>query len=105
MNLKHDEDWLKRNIYTDLHDGKADAESIKDDCHCYLEHMHRFHPADEWHDELGDVLWYKLPVAESPYVGSPLDVGWYDEPVHILSKGETNAEYYTHFQHIYTPNH
>ena len=32
-------------------------------------------PVEEWHEDIGDVLWWKFPVEESPYVGSPLDVG------------------------------
>lgn len=32
-------------------------------------------PIDEWHEDLGDVLWWKFPVDEPPYVGTPLDLG------------------------------
>ena len=71
----------------------------------YHEHMNRFIPANEWHDDDGDVLWYRLPVAEPPYVGSPLDTDWHDEPFAILLNGETKAEYFTHFQYIHTPEH
>jgi hypothetical protein len=41
-------------------------------------------PASEWHDDFGDVLWWRLPVEEPPYVGSPMEYGWRDD-------------YYTHF--------
>ena len=45
-----------------------------------------FYPADDWHDELSDVLWWRFPIVEPPYVGSPLDTDWdYDAG-------------YTHFQ-------
>jgi hypothetical protein len=30
---------------------------------------------DEWHEDVGDVLWWKFPIEEAPYVGSPLDLG------------------------------
>lgn len=30
---------------------------------------------DEWHEDMGDVLWWTNPVTEAPYVGSPLDLG------------------------------
>ena len=33
-------------------------------------------PADEWHDDDGTVLWWRLPVEEPPYVGSPLNSDW-----------------------------
>ncbi len=28
---------------------------------------------DEWHEDHGDVLWWRLPVDEPPYAGTPLD--------------------------------
>lgn len=30
---------------------------------------------DEWHEDMGDVLWWTNPVTEAPYVGSPLCLG------------------------------
>jgi hypothetical protein len=30
-------------------------------------------PLSQWHEDIGTVLWWKLPVVEPPYVGSPLD--------------------------------
>lgn len=33
-------------------------------------------PSEEWHEDYGDVLWWKFPVDEPPYVGSPLDEHW-----------------------------
>ncbi len=32
-------------------------------------------PFSEWHEEIGDVLWWKFPITEAPYVGTPLDLG------------------------------
>jgi hypothetical protein len=37
------------------------------------EHMAR--PLSEWNEEIGEVLWWKFPLVEAPYVGSPLDTG------------------------------
>lgn len=34
------------------------------------------HPLDDWHEGLGDVLWWRFPVDEAPYVRSPLDENW-----------------------------
>ena len=31
---------------------------------------------EEWHEDIGDVLWWKFPIEEPPYVGSPLDEKW-----------------------------
>jgi hypothetical protein len=32
-------------------------------------------PLSEWSEEDGDVLWWRFPIDEPPYVGSPLDEG------------------------------
>jgi hypothetical protein len=32
-------------------------------------------PLSEWHEDMGDVLWWKFPIVEPPYCGSPLDLG------------------------------
>ncbi|HLY89069.1 MAG TPA: hypothetical protein VKQ27_08800 [Acetobacteraceae bacterium] len=29
-----------------------------------------------WYEDLGDVLWWKFPVTEAPWVGTPLDSSW-----------------------------
>lgn len=33
-------------------------------------------PLEEWHEDCGDVLWWKFPIEEPPYVGSPLCSSW-----------------------------
>lgn len=33
-------------------------------------------PACQWHEDMGDVLWWKLPVEEPPWVGTPNDSDW-----------------------------
>lgn len=43
------------------------------------EERERWQPArcrDEWHEDLGDVLWWFFPMTESPYVGNPLCSDW-----------------------------
>ncbi|QIJ76191.1 hypothetical protein GU700_17290 [Methylobacterium sp. NI91] len=35
----------------------------------------RARPLAEWTEEDGDVLWWRFPITEPPYVGSPLDCG------------------------------
>lgn len=37
--------------------------------------LHKARPLEEWHEDHGDVLWWKFPVTEAPYCGSPLDLG------------------------------
>jgi hypothetical protein len=41
-----------------------------------LEELQNPRPLDEWHDDYGSVLWWKLPVNEPPYVGTPGDSDW-----------------------------
>lgn len=45
---------------------------------------------EEWGEEYGDCLWWKFPIAEPPYSGSPLDAAW--------------PEYHTHFTKICYPH-
>ena len=33
-------------------------------------------PLDEWDEWNGNVLWWKFPIDEPPYVGTPLDTDW-----------------------------
>lgn len=40
--------------------------------------------AESWEEKDGVCLWWKYPIEEPPYVGSPLSVDWVDN-------------YYTHF--------
>lgn len=37
--------------------------------------MTTLRPASEYYEDMGPVLWWRLPITEAPYVGSPLDVG------------------------------
>jgi hypothetical protein len=33
-------------------------------------------PISEYHEDMGDVLWWKFPIDEPPYCGSPRDAGY-----------------------------
>lgn len=35
-------------------------------------------PESAWHEDFGDVLWWRFPIEEAPWVGSPLDEQWQD---------------------------
>lgn len=48
------------------------------------------HPIEKWHEDDGCVIWWKLPVCEPPYVGTPLDTDF-------------NEDYYTHFTFLAEP--
>ena len=49
-------------------------------------------PIEEWHEELGDCLWWTFPVEEPPYIGSPLDTEWLEDD-----------HKFTHFTEIIVP--
>ena len=50
----------------------------------------KLHTVDEWDESCHSVLWWRLPVTEPPWVGTPLDSDW--EP-----------GYYTHWTPIILP--
>ena len=68
-------------------------------------------PIEEYHEDMGDVLWWTFPINEPPYVGSPLDLGQTIE-VEIRDLSHTNVfrrnvggwpGYHTHFTPIPIP--
>lgn len=52
-----------------------------------LRYYERLRPAREYHEDDSCVLWWKLPVEEPPYCGTPNDEDW-------------KPQYYTHFSMI-----
>lgn len=48
-------------------------------------------PADQWCEEDGNVLWWRLPIEQPPYCGTPLDGAYWIE------------DYYTHFTRLEIP--
>jgi len=38
--------------------------------------MSRLRKAFTWSEDDGDVLWWRFPITEAPYVGTPLDLGF-----------------------------
>ena len=57
----------------------ADNEAIY---HCVIESAPEFNESqnfltyEDWWEDDGDVIWYKFPVDEPPYIGSPLNSDW-----------------------------
>lgn len=39
-------------------------------------------PRTEWHEKHGAVLWWRFPISEPPYVGTPLDDDFPDYVTH-----------------------
>lgn len=40
-------------------------------------------PTAEYHEDMGPVLWWRLPIVEPPWVGTPNDIGgWPDYHTH-----------------------
>lgn len=56
-----------------------------------------FRPYSEWNEDDRDVLWWKLPVQQAPYVGSPLDLGFavgahlYNQFGEVIGRTEANV--------------
>lgn len=57
---------------TELTDAKAQLARVVG----ALNELQNPRPLDEYHDDYGSVLWWKLPVDEPPYVGAPGDSDW-----------------------------
>lgn len=57
---------------------------------------HQALPSSEWNEDIGPVLWWKFPVNEPPYFGTPLDAGWLACHTHwtsqIVPEQPTNDE-------------
>ena len=69
-------------------------------------------PIDEYHEDMGSVLWWKFPITEPPYVGSPLDCGFVVE-AELRTHHNSSATkllvggwpgYHTHFTPIQIPD-
>ncbi len=58
------------------------------------EDFNTLRPREEWHEGYGDCLFWRLPITEAPYCGSPLDTVW----------EERNYDnYFTHFTRLIQP--
>lgn len=67
----------------------------------------------EWHEDDGPVLWWKFPIVEPPYVGTPLDCGrtvavqiiGADDPM-LQTKFDVGGwpGYHTHWTRIVVPD-
>jgi hypothetical protein len=43
-------------------------------------------PIEEYHEDMGDVLWWKFPIEEPPYCGSPNDLGYTVESEMVMRR-------------------
>lgn len=57
-------------------------------------------PIKEWHEDMGPVTWWRLPVNEPPWVGTPNDSDW---PLDQPSFDDPLRPYYTHFTPLVVP--
>jgi len=48
-----------------------------------LEDANELMPLDEWGEDYGDCLWWRLPIEEPPYCGSPLCCNFPDNVTHF----------------------
>lgn len=69
------------------------AEKLKRERDAALEQLQKhtkLHPISEWHEDMGDCIWWRMPIEEPPYCGNPLDSEW-------------TEDYYTHFTRLVEP--
>lgn len=62
----------------------------------------RARPKSDWHEDVGPVLWWKFPIVEPPYCGTPLDL----EIADYIGQPPKSAfpSYVTHWTPIIPPN-
>jgi hypothetical protein len=63
MAYNNEAEWLSRTVYLSERTKKAQKPVVA-------------RPLEEWHEDLGEVLWWKFPIDEAPYCGSPLCSDW-----------------------------
>lgn len=77
MSARDDFELVKRAVMFD-----ADTDErcgFKDDAEATRKAFNRLftpRPLREWHEDMGECLWYEFPIVEAPYVGSPLSEEW-----------------------------
>lgn len=49
-------------------------------------------PFHEWHEDIGDVLWWLWPIESAPYVGSPVCLGYSVEVEMTLATSQVTKE-------------
>ena len=59
-------------------------------------------PLSDWHEDDGDVLWYRVPIHEPPFVSSPLSSDWLIETsdgrcVEVDDEEEDHKPWATHW--------
>jgi hypothetical protein len=72
---------LLSRVHEEIESGRLDIK---------IENQESALPFEEWHEECGVVLWWKFPIEEPPYCGTPLDSDW-------------KSDYYTHWTPIIIP--
>lgn len=55
---------------------------VQDSSLAEIDSLTRPHLADEWTEEDGNVLWWRLPVESPPWCGTPLDEDWTGRHTH-----------------------
>ncbi|ADM70864.1 hypothetical protein GMA19_03057 [Paenibacillus polymyxa E681] len=77
--LETENEILKNNIKV-LVDTQKESESLIQQKDAEICRTPR--PLDEWGEDHGAVLWWKFPIDEPPYCGTPLDADWPDYHTH-----------------------
>lgn len=84
-----DNDPLKRaELWDRCYPGNLNIEMLVDDLKDGLNRFLTPRHISEYHEDMGDVLWWKFPIDEPPYVGHPNVCGYRVEARLLSSDGE-----------------
>jgi len=89
---QYDEDWCKNDIRRIC---RAALAAIRK-THAVVSSVAR--PGEEYHEDMGNMLWWRFPIDEPPYAGMPGDCDWPGYHTHFtpipmpLSAGENHDD-------------
>lgn len=56
-----------------------ELEQVKKERDNVIAYYETFHPIEEWREDYGCVLWWRFPIEEPPYCGTPNDTDFYPD--------------------------
>ena len=72
---KYADGWPFADTWDHLGDAREEYQPVAEELLALYAHR-RLRTLENYHDDDGCVLWWKLPIDEPPYVGTPLDTDW-----------------------------
>jgi hypothetical protein len=88
-------------VVTNMEEVMALARNLKDKSQKLRDAIWTARPLAEWREEYGSCLWWRFPVVEPPYVGTPLDRPQFDKWDNQCGGWPGNC---THWTPIFVPS-